>query len=450
MTREQTQVDRVSRLGARDQALIRTLFGGAGLQLSIALSTIVSLPFVTRSLTTAEFGVFATLTGLGALMALADLGIGGALTSRLAEVQAREDGEAARTVVATAIVASCAAGALVWLVLSASRWLLPWQDLLGAGKIDASHVSGAVLAMAFATGLSVPALVGQRILYAIHRGEVANLWLLVGSVASGATLILGSLAHWPLYAFLLAALGVPALSGIASGFSAVLKHAPELRPRLGAASATEWRRMVGPSGWYFVIALSAAVSFQADALIVSSVLGASAAGVYALAARGFGLVSASLTPTLTQLWPAFGDAYVRRDRDWIRSRLMWSTCIGAAASAAAGVVIVAVGPPVVGALFTDALVPDRALLVALTCWTAYSFVTAPGYLLLNASGRVRVHGLVAIGVALLNLPLSIVLTHVIGISGPAWGSFLASIALTAVPGYIAVRHVLRELEEPAT
>jgi O-antigen/teichoic acid export membrane protein len=450
MTREQTKVDGASRSSSRDRALLKSLIGGAGLQLSIALSTLVSLPFVTRSLTTAEFGVFATLTGLGALMALADLGIGGALTSRLAEMQGREDDEAARVVVSTAVVASCLAGGLVWLAMSASRWIVPWQDLLGAHGLGSSQVNSAVMAMAFATGLSVPAVIGQRILYGIERGGVANLWLLGGAMVTGAMLIVGSAANVSLYVLLLMALGIPAVSGIASGVSAVVHLAPQLRPRLEDASATEWRRMLGPSGWYFAIALSAAVSFQADALIVSSVLGAATAGVYALAARAFGLVSASLTPALLQLWPAFGDAFVRRDRDWIRSRLLWSTAIGIGASAAAGLVIVAVGPPVVRTLFTEALVPDRSLLVALTCWTTYSFVTAPAYLLLNATGRVRVHGVVAIGVAALNLPLSIVLTHVIGISGPVWGSLLASVAVTAIPGLVAVRHVLDELEVPAT
>jgi O-antigen/teichoic acid export membrane protein len=177
-------------------------------------------------------------------------------------------------------------------------------------------------------------------------------------------------------------------------------------------------------------------------LIVSSVLGASTAGVFALAVRLFGLISASITPALLQLWPAFGDAHARGDRYWIRSRLLWSTVLGAGVSAAAGLAVIAFGRPVISALFTPALVPDRLLLVALACWTTASFCTAPSYLLLNATGRVRVHGLVAIAVSTVNLPLSLVLTHVTGVSGPAWGSLIATLAVAPVPAILSVRHVL--------
>jgi O-antigen/teichoic acid export membrane protein len=402
----------------------------------------VALPFVTRTLSPAEFGVFATLTGLGSLMSFADLGIGGALTTRLAETLGRNDRESARAAVSTAVVASCLTGAFVSAALAASLLILPWQDLLGAHDVRVGQVNAAVLATAASAGLAVPAGIGQRMLYGVNRGGLANTWLLFGSIASGCLMILGSVRDWPVYAFVLAALGTPVLVGFACVITVIAKQASFLKPLVGLSSAHEWRLMRGPSGWYFVIAVSAGIGFQADTLIVSSILGAPAAGVFALAVRMFGLISASLTPALLQLWPAFGEAYAQGDRDWIRSRLSWSTAIGVAASAIAGLVVIAAGRPVIGTLFTDALVPDSLLLIALACWTTCSLFTAPSYLLLNATGRVRVHGLVAIAVTAVNLPLSLILTHLVGISGPAWGSLIATLAVTLVPGYVSIRKVL--------
>jgi O-antigen/teichoic acid export membrane protein len=420
---------------------------GAGLQVSIAVSTLVSLPFVTRELSAAEFGVFATLSGLAVLFGLADFGIGGALTTRLAELRGNDNDAIAVRAVSTALVAAAGAGLVAALLLGLSLLVVPWQTLLGADAVSEAAVVQAVLATAVAIGLSVPAAIGQRILYGIDRGGLANLWLLGGAVLSTVGLVVGTQSDWPLFMYVLVALGTPALAGITSGVAAVWWLAPQLRPHRRHASRSEWQLLRKASGWYFVITLATAVSFQLDALIVASILGAGEAGEFVLAVRVFGLISASLTPALLQLWPAFAEAFVRNDLLWIRSRLAWATGLGVGASLAAGMAVVGVGPDVIENLSTSELRPDRVLLIALCGSTVSGFLTAPTYLLLNATGRVRLHGSVAVSMALLNFPLSLVLTHLIGISGPAWGTLIASL-VCAVPVALTVPGALSRDRSP--
>ena len=45
-----------------------------------------------------------------------------------------------------------------------------------------------------------------------------------------------------------------------------------------------------------------------------------------------------------------------------------------------------------------------------------------------------------------NVPLSIVLTHLVGVSGPVWGSLISSAAISVVPWIVGVRGVLVEAE----
>jgi O-antigen/teichoic acid export membrane protein len=419
---------------------------GAGLQVSIAVSTLVSLPFVTRALSPDEFGVFATLTGFAVLFALADFGIGGALTTRLAEARGAGDDIGAIRAVSTGVVASMGVGLVAALLLGLSPLVVPWQSLLGASAVPEEAIAHAMIATATAIGLSVPAAIGQRILYGIDRGGQANLWLLGGAIVAAVGLVVGARSEWPLFMYVLVALGVPALAGIASGVAAVGLFAPLLRPRLRFASKAEWQLLRRASGWYFVITLATAISFQLDALIVASILGAAEAGKFAVAVRVFGLISASLTPALLQLWPAFGDAFVRGDVAWIKSRLIWSTGVGVGASLLAGLVVVAVGPDTIATLFTSDLRPERVLLLALGAATVFSFLTAPSYLLMNATGRVRVHALTAAAVAVVNFPVSLVLTHQLGVSGPAWGTLIASAACTFVPGVLVVRSILEHMD----
>jgi O-antigen/teichoic acid export membrane protein len=346
------------------------------------------------------------------------------------------------------------ASLLVGCALMASVWLLPWERVGGAEHNSKWGLHAAVGCAAVATALSVPASLGQRVLYGVQRGAVANGWLVIGSVAAAGASFAAAAADAPLYAYVLESIGVPVVTGLCCTVWTVAVFEPELRPRLALSSRVEWRTLRGETGWYFVIALAGAVGFQTDTLMVSGIIGAAAAGVYGVAARIFGLVSQTIYPALMQLWPAFTDAYVRGDHTWIRTRLIRASLLSAAGSGAVGLLLVAIGDDAVRLWLTDDLAPGRGLLVAFAVWTTYSLASAPLFLFLNATGQVKAHGLAAAAVAMANLPLSFALTHSLGVSGPVWGSFTASVVCSGIPGLWFATRTLRSLnsddERPST
>src|SRR5436190_23571727 len=103
---------------------------GAAYQATFVISTLVSLPFVTRALAPGAFGVLAALTAAPVILAFTDLGIGSALMSRLAKTRARGDHEAARRAVGTALAAALGAGVLVAMVGVVAALTLPWRSIL--------------------------------------------------------------------------------------------------------------------------------------------------------------------------------------------------------------------------------------------------------------------------------------------------------------------------------
>jgi O-antigen/teichoic acid export membrane protein len=416
---------------------------GAAYQATFVISTLVSLPFVTRALSPDAFGVLAALTAAPVILAFTDLGIGSALMSRLAKTRARGDHEAARRAVGTALAAALGAGVLVAMVGVVAALTLPWRSILGAGDLSKGDVTAAVLAAALVTGFSVPAALGQRILYGVHRGGAANRWLGAGIVISASLGVLCSVVEAPLAAFVLAMMGAPALVGLTCLTWTLLRD-PDLRPSRSSVSPVEFRALRRSSVWFFQIDFASAVGYQTDVLVIASVLGARDAGVYSVCMRVFGLITASLSPALLQLWPAFADAYARGDAPWIRSRLRGSVLVGGLVGAAASLVLVLVGPTLISTWLTSTLEPPRTLMLACAIWTVCQLLNAPFFLLMNATNRVRVHARLAVGVACLNLPLSVWLAFAIGLPGPVLGSFLATLLVMAVPGTIATRRLFRE------
>lgn len=428
---------------ARDRAVARSALSGAILQGSIVLTALVSLPAVARDLTPAEFGVLTILTGLLGLLSFADLGIGSALTTRVAQCEVSGDRIAAQHATSTALFASGGVAILIVFLMGGSAWLLPWPTLLGAERLPPAEIRAAVLVTGVAVALGVVGSLGQRVLYGLHRGGRANAWLAIGALGSGVLTIVVAVKGGGLVALVTTSLVVPSVVGLACTTWTLGRQAAYLRPRWGAVSGQEWHRLRGQSGWFFVIALSGAIAFQTDALIVAGVLGAASAGVYGVVARLFGIVSQTMYPGLLQLWPAFTDAHLRGEHAWIRSRLGRAIGTTSGVALVSGIFLVIAGPALVGWWLVDDLVPPRDLLIAFALWTAYSLGSAAVYLLFNAVGLVRLHGQVAVAVAVINLPVSWGLTHAVGIAGPVWGSLFASVACSLIPAMVVCPRVLR-------
>jgi O-antigen/teichoic acid export membrane protein len=336
-----------------------------------------------------------------------------------------------------------AAGVLVAVVGGAAALTLPWNSMLGADGLSAGEVRAAVLAAALVTGFSVPAMLGQRILYGMHRGGSANRWLSAGIVLSATLGVVCATTGAPLAVYVVAMLGAPALVGLVC-LTWILGHDSDLRPHRSSVSRAEFTSLRGSSFWFFLIDLAAVVGYQTDVFVVAWVLGARDAGVYSVCLRVFGLVTASLTPALVQLWPAFADAYARGDAHWIRTRLRGTVLIGGAVGAVASLALILVGPTLISTWLTSAVEPPRTLMLACALWTVCQLIMAPFFLLMNATNRVRVHAQLAVGVACLNVPLSVWLAFKIGLPGPVLGSLLATLLVMAVPGIILTRRLFRE------
>ena len=428
----------------RDRALLNTLVAGVGLQGAVVVAAVFSLPFVSRTLPANEFGVYVVITGSVALFAFADFGIGAALTDRLAAASGKDDSATQSFWVSTAVAGVSLAAGTVALLGTVLTFALPWQRLFGAPSIPTSTLQAAVLCMVVATSLSIVGGIGQRVLYGLQRGDIANSWLIPATLAGAAAVVSVSLVHGPLWAYVGATAGVPALVSLVCTWWVLDRGWPALRPRWSLVRWAGLHDLAGRSGWFLVLAVAGAAAYQTDSLVVSAVLGAASAGVYSVAMRLFGLISQVLYPALAQLWPAFSEAFGRGDVHWVVSRFRRSMVLSGAVAGAAGLGVVVIGPAVVSLWLGPDLAPPRSLLVALAVWTAYSLATSPIVFLLNAAGRVRANGLMALSAAFANVAVSILLTRQIGISGPVLGSLVSHIVFVAIPGAVLARRVLAD------
>ncbi len=430
----------------RDRALVNSAVATLFARGISAIATVTILAISAHSLTKPQLGVVAVLTLLSAFLAFGDFGLGTLLMTRLPEAHARDDLPAKQEVVGVTLSTLCVTGGVIMLLGAVLTFILPWQSLLGAHQLPGAQVRAAVLTFFVFGGIGIPATVGSRILASMLRSATAQIWLVASSMlALGMTVACAEL-HLPIWAYVFAIAGGPTAVALVQTVWVLVWVFPDLRPhRLGVHPNVAWT-FLRASSYFAIMSLSAVVSYSIDSLVVSAVLGASVAAVFALAARMFTLVGVTVGLAGQQMWSALSDAITRGDHAWARVRFWHTLFISTGITTFACGLLVVFGRQLSRVWVGSHLIPPLSLLIVLAVYTVYSTTILQASYLLAAVGRVKTFALIGVGGAIVNLVTSIWLTHVYGLTGPILGSIFAFFAIVTVPLTILLRRELRALD----
>lgn len=416
----------------RDRALRLSAISGAGARIATSLASIVAIAISVRALGEEQFGVLATLTALVGLAAFADLGIGSGLMNHLASSQRRQEVKEARGLVSTAFFSMTMLGLLIASFGIMLAWLLNWNDILGIKSTEIS-ATPSVAAFFIFMGAMIPANIGQRVLLANQRGSTANTWSLLGAVLTVIATVGAAALDAPLWGFMTATLGIPAIVGILQSLHVFIFAYPELRPTLSLIQVRTLKALGATSSMFLGLNLAVTISYQSDALVVASVLGAGSAAAFAISLRLYSFITSAVTGASQQVWTSMAEALVNDDIEWVRKKLkqtMMATCI---VVGPACLTIVVFGQFVVRIWAGPDLVPSLTLLVVLACWTTYAAIMSQLALFLNAAQVVGPQLVSALLMTIANIAMSIWLTHKIGLAGPILASIVSHSLLTGGP-----------------
>lgn len=423
----------------RAQALRHGFSSGVLARGTSVACTFLSVPVVTGALGQSRYGAFAVIAGLAALLPFSDLGLGGGLVTALGAATGREDLTEQRRIVTAALLGLIAAAAVMLALFTAAGLVVDWSRPLGlsaepfAGDVDrATAVFGTLFLVA------VPGTLGTRLLQAVQRTHVANYWQLTVAPLTLLGYLLARSMGAGLPAFAAVAGGVPLVVGVACTTWVLATH-PVLRPRRDAFDLTTCRHLLRLGSLFFVLTVAVAVAFETDALVLSWVLGPDAVAIYSVTFRLFALVTVVAALAFAPLWPAFAEALSRGDVPWARRTVWRSMKAGALWSLPAAALLVLLARPLVQWWVGAAFAPPLGLSVALGVWVVLVATQMPLVMLLNGAGVVRFQVVAATCMAVTNLALSVVLAHVVGVSGPVWGSVIAHTVCSGIPMLVYVR-----------
>ena len=413
-----------------------SLLSGAD-QLVRAVAALVLAPIVITRLGVGDFGAWVLLSGLFSQFTLLDPGLSSSLPHFLSAPDARGDEKELRSVASTAFMTYLV---ITWVsvLLTAIIWLALPMMVNDPRLMSSCRMLTAALGAATCFGSLTrvfPMFLQSRLrrdvisVIGVTRVVVCNalIWWLLAR--HGAGLEMMGLVH--------------AGGGIVESLVLVVcgrDLLPRIRPRWATKDMA--RRIMGFSGWSYLITTSERFRSGLDGFILGWLRGSPAAGLYSLGLRPVAMVSETVYACIgNQLLPTFSRLREASGREHLHDAFVIVTRLSAIVSAFCCCLVLVLGPP-----FLQWWVPGQAGLaipVLLCLAIPYALQTAqvPAIHLLYALAEHRALALAQSAAVGLNLVLSCVLAWWLGLIGAAIGTAIdiAIIHGLVIPWLVARR-----------
>jgi O-antigen/teichoic acid export membrane protein len=407
------------------------------------LVSAVTLPLTVRYLGRLEYGVWVTISTSVVMLAVLDLGIANTLTNFISKAYSDNDDLQAQRYFATAfwltvvLVGFIGAGAFfAWRVI---HWGTVFH-LSDPVLIAHARACAAISICFFLIG--IPLGLANRVLSGYQQIHISNYFAMANSVLGLIAIVTVVLLHGSIVA-LMAAFCLAMLTGsLALNFWLFFWYKPFLKPLPSRADRTLAKGFLGEGSLFFLLQLSTLVVFNSDNLVITHFLGAGEVTPYSVAWRLTNYASMMQSLLIPSLWPAFSEAYHRRDMQWVRNTYRNATRSSLLAVGLVAALIGLAGRPLIHLWAGSAAVPGSTLLWCMAGWAVLVSMTTNQALLLTATGRLKLEAAVAVIAAIANLYLSIYLVTRIGSTGVILATMISFLVVMIGPQEWEVRRVL--------
>lgn len=403
--------------------------------------SLLTLPLAVRYLGAERYGVWATVTTTAVWINLLDFGIANTLTNQISRAYALGDREGARRYFTNALVLTCFATGVIAVIFALLFRRINWVSLLNVStNVSPSEVDRTI---AFAAGLmllALPCNLGSKLLGGYQELHLTAYASGTGALASLLGLATGIALHAGMPTLYLMSIGCTTFASLTLLLITIWRK-PWLNPRWSSLDWRSAKELLDSGSSFFLIQVAAVVVFSSDNIIVSHYLGASEVTPYSAVWRVAGLAAVLQSLAFPALWPAYAEAYARRDYQWIRRTFSGTMKAILGLNVACALGLACFGRVFIRMWAGVAAVPDRRLILAMAFWIIVNGFMSVESCLLAALNRTRGQAILSICAAMVNVVLSIILVRHVGALGVIGGTILSYLVVLILPQSLIVHSV---------
>jgi len=222
--------------------------------------------------------------------------------------------------------------------------------------------------------------------------------------------------------------GAPVLVFIIANIYMFSTSLKEYAPKFSVVDMKSAKSLLGTGSVFFFIQIGAVILFQTDNIIITRILGPQEVTTFNLAYKYFSIMTMLFVIMLTPYWSAFTDAWAKKDTAWIKHsinkmRMIWIyTSIGT-------VLLFVFSKPAYHLWIGDTVIIPVWLSLAMTFYAILNNWQGIYAYALNGIGKLRLQLICIVSAGILNIPLSVVLINLMGVTGTVVSNVILAIIM---------------------
>lgn len=384
--------------------------------ISIAVSFLL-VPMTLGYLNQELYGIWLILSQLVTWFQFLDIGFTNGLKNRLGEAIALNNWERGKILVSTTYAVMFFIFAPLAIIAVLVIPYINWGACLNISEAYNSEIEKAMYVLVSCFCLQMILNVLTAVVAAFQRVALSSFFLVIGNIISliGVAL-LSHLVEPSLMALAFAISAIPVVVLFAASLVLFSKHFKKVAPSVHLYDKYYVKDLFGLGSKFFLIQIQMLVLYQTTNILISNVSGPEDVTSYNIAYKYVGMVMMIFTILLQPLWPAFTDAYTRKDYVWMKSiyRKMSRVCLFCISAV---VVLVAISH-----IFYNLWIGDKTDIPFSMTFIVGIYVIVNLWDLLqvniiNGIGTIKLQTYVTFVGLICHIPLSLFFSHYLGAEG---------------------------------
>lgn len=419
--------------GSERTAIVKkNILGSLAIKVVSIATSLLLVPMTLGYVSAEIYGVWLTISSILHWLTYMDVGFTHGLKNKLNECLARKDYERGKSLVST----TYAIMFVIFVPLSTILIVVsPWINWCGILNVAPSHQAVILKTMQVLfvfIALQMIVNVFVTVVAAYQKTALSSLFAVIGQVCS--LCIIGMMTLLVKPSLLNLAFAYSLMPIVIVLFASVIyfkTSMKEVAPSIKTINTAYIKDLWGLGIKFFIIQVQIIVLYQATNILISHIAGPESVTQYNISYKLLNVVVMIYTIILNPLWPAFTDAYTKKDYSWMNNMYTKMQKIYMLLFIMIGIIVL-FSPLIIKLWVGDKVSVPFILTLSVAIYTLIHCWNSLQVILINGTGKVKLQSYVIILGLVLHIPFSLLLGRYIGIYGVVVSMSLINIIYASV------------------
>lgn len=401
----------------RSATVKKNILGSLAIKAVSILASFLLVPMTLGYVSAEIYGVWLTISSILHWLTYMDVGVTHGLKNRLNECLARKDYEKGKSLVSTTYAIMIAIFVPLSVILIVVSPLIDWCAILNVDPSNQDIIIKTIQVLFVFIALQMIVNVFVAVVAAYQKTALSSLFGVIGQICS--LCIIGMMTMFVKPSLLNLAFAyslMPILIVLIASIIYFKTTMKEVAPSFKSINTAYIKDLWGLGIKFFIIQVQMIVLYQATNILISHIAGPESVTQYNIAYKLLNIVVMVYTIILNPLWPAFTDAYTKKDYTWMNTmykkmrKIYLLLCVMIS-------IIVILSPFIIKLWVGDKVSVPFILTLSIAVYTLIHCWDTLQVTIINGTGKVKLQTYVILIGLVLHIPLSLFLGNYIGILG---------------------------------